>query len=148
MKIADNFIALFEGLKTVFMHLFRNPITLEYPEKKADLNSRFRGRLALQIDEHNKLGCIGCRACIRVCPCIDAIKIESEKVDGEIVIKKFEVDISKCIQCGNCTFVCPKNVLTMSCEYELANCDKTKFLLNKGELTLSCEQSEKAQKRE
>ena len=35
---------LFEGLFTVFKHLFKRPVTLEYPEKKRELNDNFRGK--------------------------------------------------------------------------------------------------------
>ena len=29
---------LFEGLSVVFKHLFKKPVTLEYPEKKKEMN--------------------------------------------------------------------------------------------------------------
>ena len=35
---------LFDGLFTVFKHLFKRPVTLEYPEKKRELNDTFRGK--------------------------------------------------------------------------------------------------------
>ena len=37
--------ALWEGLWTVFKHLFKKPVTLEYPEKRRELNDEFRGKL-------------------------------------------------------------------------------------------------------
>ena len=36
--------ALIDGHLTVFKHLFKKPVTLEYPEKKRVLNDNFRGK--------------------------------------------------------------------------------------------------------
>ena len=44
--------ALFKGFWVVFKHLFKKPVTLEYPEKKRELSDAFRGKLKVE-------GCIG-----------------------------------------------------------------------------------------
>ena len=90
--------ALWDGMQTVFKHLFRKPVTLEYPEKKRILNDIFRGKL--KVD-----GCVGCGLCKKVCP-TGAISIERE--DKKIISK---IDLKKCIFCGNCTFYCPKGAI-------------------------------------
>ncbi len=141
MNVIESIFSIFKGMKVIFKHLFRKPITLEYPEKKAVLNSRFRGRLALTVNEHNELNCIGCRSCIRVCPCFDVINIESRREENKVIIDRFDVDVSKCIFCGNCVNVCPKNAIVMTSEYELAQEDRGLLLRNKSHLTLSYEQS-------
>ena len=99
--------ALWEGLWTVFKHLFRKPVTLEYPEKKRVLNDNFRGMLEIN-------GCVGCGICTRVCPS-GAISFKKE---GNRVVS--QIDLKKCIFCGNCTYYCPKGAVKMTKEYELA----------------------------
>ena len=46
---------------TVFKHLFKKPVTLEYPEKKKSVNENFRGKPVVE-------GCIKCGKCLKVCP--------------------------------------------------------------------------------
>lgn len=92
------------SLITVFKHLFKKPVTLEYPEKKKILGKHFRGKPAVNNN------CVKCGTCIRVCPS-GAIKIEQEK---------FIINLKKCIFCGNCSFYCQKNAINMTDCYELA----------------------------
>ena len=49
------------SLFTVFKHLFKCPVTLEYPEKKRPVNDIFRGKLIVK-------GCIKCGTCYAMCP--------------------------------------------------------------------------------
>ena len=98
---------------TVLKHLFKRPVTLEYPEKKRVVNEHFRGMPVI-----NKT-CLKCGNCIRVCP-TGAIKIHNEI---------FEIDLKKCIFCGNCSFYCPKGAITMSENYELATDSREKLEL-------------------
>lgn len=128
MRFFKGIFALVEGMKMVACHLFRAATTVQYPEERDKFGSRLRGCLAINVDKNGKIACVGCRSCIRVCPCIDAIKIESEKINGGVIINKFEIDKGKCILCGNCVFVCPKGVLKMTSEYEMADSDKTVFI--------------------
>ncbi len=91
------------SLFVVFKHLFKRPVTLEYPEKKRKVGEKFRG---LPVVE----GCIRCGTCIKVCP-TKAIKIEEND---------FKIDLKRCIFCGNCAFYCGKCAINMSDNYELA----------------------------
>lgn len=94
------------SLFTVFKHLFKRPVTLEYPEKKLEVNEYFRGKPVVN-------GCIKCGTCMKVCP-TKAIKIEDNK---------FKLDLKRCIFCGNCSFYCPVKAIKMSEVYELATND-------------------------
>ena len=91
------------GLLTVFKHLFKKPVTLEYPEKKKFSGENFRGKPIVK-------NCLKCGTCIRVCP-TGAIKIHENK---------FIIDLKKCIFCGNCSYYCSQNAIIMSSNYELA----------------------------
>jgi len=106
---------MFKGIKytllsmfTVFKHLFKRPVTLEYPEKKLSVGENFRGKPVVFSD------CSRCGTCMRVCPS-GAIKILEDE---------FRIDLKKCIFCGNCSFYCPKSAIKMSDVYELASSEK------------------------
>ena len=96
---------------TVFKHLFKRPVTLEYPEKQLPLPEQFRGKPIVQ-------GCVKCGTCIKVCPS-NAITINENE---------FIIDLKKCIFCGNCQYYCPKNAIKMSNEYELGANDNNLVL--------------------
>lgn len=100
-------LKLINSMLTVFKHLFKRPVTLEYPEKHRDPGKYFRGKP--EVSE-----CVGCSCCVRVCPA------------GAITFTKdeFKIDLKKCIFCGNCAYYCPKGAIKMSGEYELATSDK------------------------
>ena len=110
--------ALFIGMYTVFKHLFKKPITLEYPEKRRELNDIFRGKPEV-------MGCIGCGICKKVCPAgaISYCKGNNEK------IQSYEIDLKKCIFCGNCSFYCPKNAIKMTKKFELGSSNKNDLML-------------------
>ena len=100
------------SLFTVFKHLFKQPVTLEYPEKKIETSEHYRGKPVVE-------GCIKCGTCLRVCP-TGAIKIEENE---------FKIDMKRCIFCGNCSFYCPKDAINMSENYELATENKDELQL-------------------
>ncbi len=143
-KTISGIIEIGRGMATIMKHFFRKPITLEYPEKRPDLSSRFRGRLALLTNKDGSDVCIGCKSCVKVCPCNDLIQIETLK-DPEtkkITVKQFTIDIGRCIFCGNCTEICPKTALVMTDEFELADYSRQSLVFDKRALTLTPEASE------
>ncbi len=59
---------ILEGMAVTFSHLFREPITVQYPDKtdrpvSEMLPPRYRGFLEVQMDI-----CTGCKRCERVVP--------------------------------------------------------------------------------
>ncbi len=61
------------------------------------------GRICLNVDK-----CVGCNACVRVCPVIDANVAKTDS-DGRLII---HVDDSKCIKCGACIRACSHHART------------------------------------
>lgn len=134
MKILKSWkylVALVQGHLTVFKHLFKKPVTLEYPEKKNVLNDKFRGEHALVTDENGKLKCTACGTCQRVCPSFGTIEIQKEKDEnGKLYPKNYTIDLGKCIFCGNCVQYCPFDAIKMTKKYELADEKKSSLKLD------------------
>lgn len=75
--------------------------------------------------------CISCLYCINICP-VSCIVLEGEKSEVPVkainkegkevkrlkTVTKFDVDISRCIQCGFCAEGCPTGAIYLSKEYE------------------------------
>lgn len=142
-KTISGVIEIARGMATIMKHFFREPITLEYPEKRPELNSRFRGRLALLTNNDGTDLCLGCKSCTKVCPCGDLIQIETSK-DPEtkkMKVEQFTIDLGRCIFCGNCVEACPKGALAMTEEFELADYSRKSLVFDKQMLSLTPEQS-------
>ncbi len=127
-KLFTSIWQLLRGHFTVLAHAFKHRVTLEYPEKKAELNSRFRGQLNINIDK-----CIACGTCQKACPCVGALEFKKAEPNEEKPAKpyaeSFSIDTAQCIFCGNCVENCPTHALFMTDKYELANYDKKELKL-------------------
>lgn len=125
-KCVKYIVALVLGHLTVFKHLFKKPVTLEYPEKKKELNDNFRGAHAFNVEK-----CTACGTCQRVCPSFGTIEIVKEKNEaGKFFAKEYSIDFNKCIFCGNCVQYCPFNAIKMTKQYELADEKKSSLKLD------------------
>lgn len=130
-QVLKSLISTIYGHLTVFKHLFRHPVTLEYPEIKKPLNDNFRGEHALVTDKNGKLLCTACGTCQRVCPAFGTIQIEKVKDEnGKFYPEKYTIDLNTCIFCGNCTQYCPFGAIKMTQNYELANGKKSALKLD------------------
>ena len=95
------------GMSITGRYLFKPKITIQYPEEKTPLSSRFRGLHALRRYENGEERCIACKLCEAVCPAM-AITIESEvRADGSRRTNRYDIDLTKCIFCGFCEESCP-----------------------------------------
>ena len=123
----------FSMLPQVFAQMFKKPWTNKFPAKyqpssttkfladvgagKAEIippietPEGFRGKI-----QYDKDKCIGCKLCIKVCPC-GAIEYKEKE-------KKIKIYLARCCFCAQCNDICPVDCLSMSNEFLLADTDK------------------------
>lgn len=121
-NIKEAVTTIFEGMSVTFSHLVRKPYTIQYPDRvpvrvQDTLPFRYRGILEVDLEI-----CTGCLACERACP-IDCIVIEAPKdpKTKEMILKRFDIDIAKCMYCGLCSEVCPTGSIHHTREFEGAD---------------------------
>ena len=107
-------IELLRGMLLTGRYFFARKITVQYPEERTPISSRFRGLHALRRYENGEERCIACKLCEAVCPAL-AITIESEpREDGSRRTTRYDVDAFKCISCGLCEESCPVDSIVVT----------------------------------
>jgi NADH-quinone oxidoreductase subunit I len=118
--IRDTVKSFWHGMSITLSHLFRRPITIQYPDRtpmpvRDMLPPRYRGFL-----EVDAAICTGCQACERACP-IACIQITLEKDPTnpkQRVVTQFDIDEAKCMFCGLCVEPCPTGSIQHTREFE------------------------------
>lgn len=126
-------VPLIQGLKITLMHLFKKPITLQYPEERPNVSPNFRGLHTLKVS-HDKAKCVACYLCPTVCPA-KCITVEAgEDSNHEKFAAVYEIDMLRCIFCGYCVEACPVDALGMTQTFELASYKRSDFVFSKDRL--------------
>src|SRR5512141_3513862 len=124
---------LINGLMITLKHLFKKPITLQYPEEKPEVAPNFRGLHTLKVS-HNNAKCVACYLCPTVCPA-KCITVEAgEDANHDKYAAKYEIDMLRCIFCGYCVEACPVDAIRMTDTFELANYQREDFIYAKEQL--------------
>lgn len=128
------------GLKTTLKHLFRKPLTLEYPEQRPALAAGYRGVPTLVKDPNGREKCVSCQLCEFVCP-PKAIRItpgeipeESPNAHVEKAPQAFDIDMLRCIYCGLCQEVCPEEAIWLQNQFSMSGYTRAEMVNNKAKL--------------
>ena len=130
------------GLKTTLSNmLFKDSVTLQYPEEKPVIPPNYRGVPTLVKDPNGREKCVSCQLCEFVCP-PKAIRItpgsvREEEDDREHVEKapqEFEINMLRCIYCGYCEEVCPEEAIFLQNEYSSSGYSREELINDKAKL--------------
>ena len=125
------------SLGLIFLHLFRRRVTIEYPEHKAYLPPRWRGRIILSRDPDGGERCVACYLCAVACP-VDCIALQAtEGEDGRRYPEFFRINFSRCIFCGYCEEACPTYAIQLTPDYEMGEYHRKSLVYEKEDLLIS-----------
>ncbi len=121
----------------VFLHAFRPRVTIQYPEQKAQLSPRYRGRIVLSRDPDGGERCVGCYLCAVVCP-VDCIALQAtEDETGRRYPAFFRINFSRCIYCGFCEEACPTYAIQLTPDLEMGEYKRDNLVYEKEDLLIS-----------
>ena len=75
-------LSLIRTIWHVLLHTFHQRVTIQYPEEKAYLAPRTRGRIILSRDPDGGERCVACNLCAVVCP-VDCIALQATEDKNE-----------------------------------------------------------------
>ncbi len=140
--------AITRGMMVTMRHLFRKPVTFNYPNKKRHQSVRFRGIHKLQRHEDGLERCVGCGLCGVVCPS-NAIYLEAEEntpehqvSHGERYASHYQIDMLRCIFCGFCEEACPEDAVILGPNWEAASTNREDFIYTKERLLVPLEKKD------
>jgi len=121
---------LFKGLSYTLKNFFSKPVTLQYPTEKTERSLRWRGLHRLNVDEEEKLKCVACGLCARICPvaCITIVPYEEEGQTRHPI--KFVIDELRCIFCGFCQEACPEGAIELTGVYDYVDYNREDFIFD------------------
>ena len=124
-------LSLLRTIWDVLLHTFHHRVTVQYPEQKAYLAPRYRGRIILSRDPDGGERCVGCYLCAAVCP-VDCIALQAtEDKNGRRFPEWFRINFSRCIFCGFCEDACPTDALELTQDFEMANYSREGLIWNR-----------------
>lgn len=131
---------MFSSLRSlwmVFLKMFKKRVTIPYPEKKAYLPPRWRGRIILSRDPEGEERCVACYLCAAACP-VDCISLQAtEDENGRRYPEFFRINFSRCIFCGYCEDACPTYAIQLTPDMEMGEYNRQNLVYEKEDLLIS-----------
>jgi len=129
-------ISLIKTTWYVMLHMFHRRDTVQYPEQKAYVAPRFRGRIILSRDPDGGERCVGCYLCAAACP-VDCIALQAtEDEHGRRYPEFFRINFSRCIFCGYCEEACPTCAIQLTPDYEMGEYKRENLVYEKEDLLI------------
>jgi NADH-quinone oxidoreductase subunit I len=130
-------LGVFGSIWTVLRHTFRRPVTVQYPDEKAYLPPRFRGRIILSRSPDGQERCVACYLCSVACP-VDCIALQAtEDEHGRRYPAFFRINFSRCILCGFCEEACPTYAIQLTPDFEMSEYERHNLVYEKEDLLIS-----------
>lgn len=105
-------------LKEAVIAVFSPRFTTRFPAEPCKVPEKYRGKPEFDLD-----ACIGCGACVNVCP-TNALSQE-EMLEANPPIRKITLRYDACIFCGNCSDNCTtEDGIKLSNKWDLATMDR------------------------
>jgi NADH-quinone oxidoreductase subunit I len=121
----------------VFLHLFAKKATIPYPEKRAYLAPRWRGRIILSRDPDGGERCVACYLCAAACP-VDCISLQAtQDATGRRYPETFRINFARCIFCGYCEEACPTLAIQLTPDFEMSEYRRESLVYEKEDLLIS-----------
>ena len=136
MSILNDFKALATGLFITWKHIFRKPVTVEYPEVKRTPAPRYRARIVLTRDPDGGERCVACYLCSAACP-VDCIALQATTDEtGRRYPAWFRINFSRCIFCGFCEEACPTYAIQLTPDMEMSEYLRSELVYEKEDLQI------------
>jgi NADH-quinone oxidoreductase subunit I len=116
--------------------VLRQASTIEAPEQKRNVSTRYRGVHLLTVREDGTPKCVACYMCATVCPA-ECIYIEAGERPEKAIEKyptRFEIDLLRCVYCGFCVDACPEEAIFMSRENDLVGTSRAELVIDRDRL--------------
>ena len=106
-------------LKEAVTAVFSPRFTTRFPAEPCVVPERYRGKPEFDLDT-----CIGCGACVNVCP-TNALT-QADELKANPPLRRITQQTDACIFCGNCQDNCTTETgIKLSNEWDLANMDRS-----------------------
>jgi len=120
-----------------FLHMFRKPVTVQFPEEKFELSPRYRGRIVLTRDPDGAERCVACYLCAVACP-VDCIALQATQDEtGRRYPDFFRINFSRCIFCGFCEEACPTYAIQLIPDFYMSEYNRQNMVYEKEDLLIS-----------
>ncbi len=130
-------LSLLRTIWNIALHAFRPRVTVQYPETKAYLAPRYRGRIVLSRDPDGGERCVACYLCAIACP-VDCIALQAtEDESGRRYPSFFRINFSRCIYCGFCEEACPTYAIQLTPDVEMGEYDRRSLVYEKEHLLIA-----------
>ena len=117
------------GFATTFKHIFRKPVTVNYPDEKVPMFPKFRGKQVMMRDEAGLEKCVACGLCA-----VEAAENDGTVMAGPRYAKVYQIHKTRCIFCGYCEEACPVSAIFMGKDYETAVYSNKDFIWDKTDM--------------